>query len=271
MIHKKIIYLLLLLSFFSLPAATQEGKTKRAIVIGATSGMGRAVAKLLAKDGYTMGLAGRRVHLLQSLQKEIGTPSYIKQIDVSQHKKAREQLLELIDSMGGMDLILISVSAWDETQEQHTWQAEKAKLEVDLMGFWAMAHPAIAYFEKQQAGHLVAISSLSGLRGSAHCPAYCGAKSFISTYLEGVRNKMIQNNIPIYITDIIPSWVDVEHTTYSEQPGTYWVTPLDKAAKQIFNAIKTKKKFAYISRRQILIALLLNIMPDWLFNWIGEL
>jgi len=245
--------------------------TKRAIVIGASSGMGRAVAKLLAQDGYTMGLAARRIHLLKSLQKEIKTKSYIKQIDVSDHKKAAVDLQDLINEIGGLDLILISVSSYSETlKRKFTSEQEKKTIDVDLIGFWTMAKTALDFFKTQGFGHLVGISSMSGLRGSASNPAYCGAKAFISRYLESIRNRMLQNNIPIYVTDIIPGWVDVEHTAFSQIPGTYWVTPLDKAAKQIFDAIKSKKKVAYISKRQIIIAALLKIVPDCIFNWIGE-
>ncbi|MFC1842679.1 SDR family NAD(P)-dependent oxidoreductase [Candidatus Dependentiae bacterium] len=250
--------------------------TKKAIVIGATSGMGRAVAKLLSKNGYEVGLVGRRIHLLESLQKEIATntfgpKTYIKKIDVSQHANAQSQLQELVTQMGGLDLMFISVSAYSSLKKyKDIHKIEKRTLDVDLVGFWKMARTALDYFEKQKHGHLAGISSMSGLRGSGFCPSYSGAKAFISKYLEGVRNKYLQKNIPIYVTDIIPGWVDVEHTTFSKQPGTYWVAPLDKAALQIFNAIKKKKKTAYVTKRQRLIALLLAVVPDFVFNGIGE-
>jgi short-subunit dehydrogenase len=172
--------------------------------------------------------------------------------------------------MGGLNLILISVSCYSEIDDPYSYVNEKKTLDVDLVGFWAMANTALNFFEKQKSGHLVGISSINGLRGSGYCPAYCGSKAFISKYLEGVRNKMIQNKIPIYVTDIIPGWVDVEHTTFSKIAGTYWVAPLEKAAQQIFDAIKHKKKIAYITKRQWFIALLLAFVPDCIFNWIGE-
>lgn len=242
---------------------------KRAIVIGATSGMGRQVAKLLATEGgYEVGLVGRRVNLLKSLQKEIPTKTYIKQIDVSQHTYAKQQLAELIKEMGGLDLILISVaSAYDSKLTKY--ENDINTIDVTLVGFWEMAEVALEIFEKQKSGHLVGISSMSGVRGDARYPTYCGAKAFISTYLEGIRNYMIQKNIPVYVTDIMPGWVDTEAIKYSEMPGTYWVTPLEKAGRQIFEAIQNKQKVAYISKRQILVKFALNIVPDFIYNAIG--
>jgi len=273
MVNKNLSISIVLL-LFNITAYSTENNQKpieRASVVGATAGMGRAGAKLLSKDGYIMGLASRRIHLLESLQEEIGTESYIKQIDISDHEKAAENLQELIAQMGGLDMMFISISAYSDLgSEGLTFSGEKKTIDVDLVGFWVIAKTALDFFEKQNYGHLVGISSISGIRGSAYCPAYSGAKAFVSTYLEGVRNKMLQNNIPIYVTDIVPGWVDVEHTTFSQLPGTYWVTPLDKAAKQIFDAIKAKKKVAYVSKRQVLIAALLKIVPDFIFNWMGE-
>ena len=116
---------------------------------------------------------------------------------------------------------------------------------------------------------MVGISSTSGLRGDAKCPVYSGAKAFISRYLEGVRNQMIQKNIPIYVTDIIPGWVEIEAEDVHKIPGAYWVATTQKAAQQICDAIKAKKKKAYITKRWQLIAWLYDITPDFIYNAIG--
>ncbi len=261
---KKLLLLTCLLFFIQL------FPRKNAIIIGATSGMGRATAKLLANDNYTVGLAGRRTKLLKSLQKEISTESFIKSIDVSKTEVAMKQLEELIDEMRGIDLILISISAYDDDKTAPDWKNKEKMIRVDAMGVWAMAEVALQYFKKQKSGHLVAISSISGLRGSAQCPVYCGSKAFVQKYLEGVRNYMSQNNLPIHVTDIVPGWVDNERHKYSKMPHTYWVTQLEQAAKDIFEAIKKKKKVAYISKRQIFVAWALALVPDYFFNWMGE-
>ena len=265
------------------PVIEKDG-IKRAIVIGATSGMGRQVAKLLAVEGgYQVGLVGRRVNLLESLQKEIQeaqeakekngakeTKTYIKQIDVSKYEQAKELLGELIAQMGGMDLILIAVSSFvDIIGNDNKKERDAKNISVDLLGFYAMAEMAVEFFENQKYGHLVGISSISGIRGDAGCPVYSGAKAFISRYLEGVRNHMIQTKTPVYITDIVPGWVDIEAAKFSEMPGTYWVTPIDVAARQIFESIQNKDKVAYISRRQIFVKLALQLCPDFIFNAIG--
>lgn len=266
---------------------------KRAIIVGATSGMGRQVAKLLATEGgYEVGIVGRRLNLLESLEKEIleinGKKElikndnrenkinkvYIKQIDVAKHDEAKKLLLELIAQMGGLDLIVISVSAYgdflgESQTDEKKHESNLKTIDVDLVGFWTMADIAVEVFKNQRSGHLVGISSISGVRGDAGCPVYSGAKAFISKYLEGIRNYMLQNNIPVYVTDVMPGWVDNERVQFSQMPRTYWVTPLDVAGRQIYEAIQEKSKIAYISKRQVLVRLALELCPDFIYNAIG--
>jgi len=260
-----ILFILLLLCVY------QCATGKNAIVIGASSGIGRAVAKLLAKDGYDLGLVARRTELLESLRNEILAKGYVKQIDVSEHKEARRKIAELIEEMGGLDLMLISVSAYADKETLSTLEIDEKTIDVDLKGFWVMADVAARYFEQQNHGHLVGISSVDGLRGQPDCPVYSAAKAFVSTYLEGMRNYFIKKNIPVHVTDIIPGWVDTEWFKPSEMDHTYWVSDLDSAARQIFDAIKTKKKYAYITQRWAFVALLIQALPDCIFNALGGL
>lgn len=171
--------------------------------------------------------------------------------------------------MGGLDLMVISAGAFLDVDEQNPFEADKKIIEVDILGFWAMAQLAVAYFEKQKTGHLVGFSSIDALRGNASCPAYSGAKAFVSTYLEGVRNKMKQSRLPIHVTEIIPGFVDNEKIAFSKMDDTYWAAPLPKATKQIFTAIKNKKERAYVTKRWRIIAWLLAITPEKIYNKIG--
>jgi short-subunit dehydrogenase len=248
---------------------TMGAPSKKAIIIGASSGMGREVAKLLSKDGYTVGLVARRVNLLESLQKEISGQSYIKQVDVTD-PHAREQLSELISQMGGLDLIVISISAYLDNQNtmpaQKPWSKKERTLNVDAKGFIAMADVALDFFERQNHGHLVGVSSTSGLRGVAYNPEYSAAKACISYYMEAQRNYMIQNNIDVQITDICPGYVAVEHSPLGQDPAAYWEIPVQEAGKVIFEGIKNKSTMVYVPKKVQLIALLLKHLPDCIYN-----
>lgn len=250
-------------------------RVKRAIVVGATSGIGRQVVKELAYEGYQVGLVGRREHLLKSLAGELLTKTYQACIDVSDHEAAAIQLKQFIMQMGGLDLMVISVSSFNDVSSSvqegrpQNWDADFKTINVEAAGFYTAASVALDVFEQQKSGHLVGISSLNALRGDARCPVYCAAKAFVSCYLEGIRNKMAQNNLPIYVTDILPGWVDTEQKKFSEMPGTYWVISAEQAARDIVEAIKNKEKMRYVPKRQQLVALALTVCPDWLYNWLG--
>ncbi|MCB9493131.1 MAG: SDR family NAD(P)-dependent oxidoreductase [Epsilonproteobacteria bacterium] len=245
---------------------------KRAIVVGATSGMGRQVAKKLAtEEGYEVGITGRRLNLLESLKQEIGEKAHIKQVDVTKPDEAKRAIRELIEELGGLDLFIVSVSAAnDNVNETNNHEANLLRLNVDLLGFWHMADLAFEYFKTQGHGHLVGLSSMSGLVGEASSPVYSGCKAFIQRYLEGCYNYIQQNNLSnIYVTDIVPGWVEIEAEDVHKIPNAYWVETTQDAANEIIEAIKEKKQRAYITKRWEFIAFLYQVCPTWLYNKIG--
>lgn len=235
---------------------------KKAIIIGATSGIGKELAKVLSQNNYTVGIVGRREELLSELQKEIPTKACLKRIDVTQTLEAMNLVDELIKEMGGVDVMVIS-SGVGFINPDLNWEQEKETIDVNISGFTAMANVAFKYFCKQKAGQIVGISSIAAIRGSGDSPSYNASKAFVSNYLEGLRQKVSKMRIPITITDIQSGFVD---TAMAKGEGLFWVASPEKAATQIFKAIKSKKKHAYITKRWRIVAWLLKIMPDWLYN-----
>jgi len=163
---------------------------KKAIIIGATSGIGKSLAELLIREGYEVGVTGRREELFQSIK----------------------------------------------TQETSK----------------------IVFKKEQGYGHLVNISSIAGIRGNGIAPSYNATKAYQINYLEGLRINAKKYGSSITITDVRPGFVD---TAMAKGEGLFWVAPVQKAAEQIFEAIKQKKKVVYITKRWKLIALLLRIIP----------
>ena len=253
-----------MISFLALDA-----QPKKAIVIGASSGMGRQLAKLLAHE-YEVGLVARRIDLLQSLQTEIKAKTYIKQMDITADD-AQKKLAGFIEEMGGLDLMVITAGSFMDVGAQTTLDAYKTMIDVDATGFVAVAEVAIAQFKHQGYGHLVGFSSIDALRGSANYSVYSAVKAFVHTYLEGKRNYMSQNNIPVAVTEIIPGWVNNERIDYTNVPDTYWVATAEDAALQIYDAIKAHTKEAYITKRWRIIAWLMKWLPDCIYNRIGGL
>ncbi len=238
----------------------KESKAKKAIIIGATSGIGLDMAKFFSMDGYVLGITGRRKHLLEQLKEELAGECHIKSFDVSDDS-AGEELEALIDEMGGMDLIIINAGI-GFVDKKLPWEKDKITIDTNVLGFTAMANTAYRYFLKKGTGHLVGIPSIAALRGGP-APAYNASKAYVSNYLQGLRSITARNKTKIVITDIQPGFID---TAMAQGGGLFWVASQQEAASQIFTAIKKKRKHAYISKRWRLIAWVLKIVPDFLYH-----
>jgi short-subunit dehydrogenase len=234
---------------------------QRAIVIGASSGIGRALAQVLAENGYAVGIAARRTELLLELQREIAGPSIVKQIDVSRPDEAMRLLEELIAEMGGADLIVIN-SGVGMRNPDLDWEPEKATIDVNVSGFVAMASVAMKHFIERGSGHLVGISSIAAIRGHGEVPAYGASKAFESSYLKSLRNKVMKLGLAITVTDIQPGFVD---TAMIQNRRVFWVASTRKAALQIYRAIRNRRPHAYITRRWRVMAWVLKIIPERLW------
>jgi len=234
---------------------------KSAIVIGASSGIGKELAIVLSQNGYSVGLIGRRLHLLEELKTNLSNPAFSKQVDVSDNLKAMDLLKDLIAEMGGVDLIIISAGIGFINSDLK-WTDEKKTIDINVSGFVAMANIAYRHFEQVGQGHLVGISSVAAIRGSGEAPAYNASKAFISNYLEGLRIKALKAGLPLIVTDIKPGFVD---TAMAKGEGLFWVAPPQKAARQIYEVIQRKAKHAYITKRWFLVGWLLRVLPGFLY------
>ena len=234
----------------------------KAIVIGATSGIGKELAKLLVKNGYTVGITGRREELLNKIKDENQSAYLTKTFDVTDTVLSIQKLNELITELGGLDMVIIS-SGTGDINSQLDFAIEKRTIDTNVLGFTCIADWAFNYFENQKSGHLVGISSVGGLRGSRQAPSYSATKAYQINYLEGLRQKAGKLKAQIHITDIRPGLVDTE---MAKGEGLFWVMPVAKTAGQIFNAILKKRKVAYVTKRWWLMAMVSKAIPKRIYD-----
>lgn len=230
---------------------------KGAIVVGASSGIGRALARMLAEDGYALGLAARRTELLEELQKELPGRSHVRAIDVTRVEEARHAFRSLIDRLGGVDLVVLSSGV---SIKNPSWEEKLRTIEVNVIGFVALADVAMSHFMERGSGHLVGLSSIAGLRGArSEAATYGATKAFISNYMEALRLTADLRGLDIQVTDVRPGYVDTPMT--EGQSGMFWLADVETAARQVHAAIKKRKRIAYITRRWRLIAWVMKALP----------
>lgn len=235
---------------------------KKAIIIGASSGIGYELAKILSRNHYLVGAMARRVKLLNELRNDAENELFIQEIDAADTESAMDILTKFINEMGGTDLIVISAGTGDINND-FNWHKENETIKTNVAGFAALANVAFHHFMEKGSGHLVGISSIAALRGGRESPAYNASKAFESNYMEGLRQKIRRLRLPITVTDVKPGFVK---TAMAKGEGIFWAAPADKVALQIYNAIKCKRSCVYITRRWRFIAWLLKMIPASLYE-----
>ena len=175
--------------------------TRRAIVVGASSGIGQEVAKLLMKKGWTVGVAARRLDKLEALG-----AAAVEQMDVTK-EDATERLQALISQLGGMDLFFYASGIGKQNRELEA-DIELATVETNGLGFPRMIGEAYRYFAQQGSGHIAAITSIAGTKGLGPAPSYSATKAMQNVYLQALEQQANARGLKIHFTDIRPGFVD---------------------------------------------------------------
>lgn len=235
---------------------SEKHTPKIALVIGASSGIGRALAEMLVESDYQVIATARRGELLKSLQDKAPDKIHIRVQDVTD-LHSNVALFDFVSTtFERLNLVIYSSGIGGENYELN-WQKEKATIDTNVTAATMIYGLAYNHFHKQGFGHLVGISSIASIRGNRHVPAYFASKAFQSSYLESLFMKGRRSKARIYVTDIQPGYIDTDMAI----GNTFWMASLEKASKQIFNAILKKKRRIYITKRWAIIALILKIVP----------
>lgn len=236
--------------------------SKRAILIGATSGIGKEVARLLVSEGWHIGIAGRRDDLLRAIQAEAPSQIKFQRIDILD-KEADKQLYQLIEQVGGMDLFLQSSGIGHQNTDLHA-DIELRTLETNGTGFARMVGAAFRYFRCQGYGHIAVISSIAGTKGLGSAPAYSATKRFQNLYIDALEQLAYMQKLPICFTDIRPGFVK----TGLLNDGKHYPMLMDveTTARHIVRALKRKQRIAVIDWRYRLLVWGWKLIPRCLWK-----
>lgn len=229
---------------------------KRAVVMGATSGIGMEVALLLAKKGWRVGIAGRREGRLNHIMNSTDGIVSCKQIDITK-ENAPQLLNELIEELGGMDLYFHSSGIGWQNMALDI-EKEMKTVETNGVGFTRMVTAAFNYFAVNGGGQVACITSIARTAGLGAAPSYSATKRFQSHYLECLSQLSRMRKLNIPITDIRPGFVATDLLSGSRYPLQLKAS---NVAKSIVKAVLKRKEIATIDWRYSILVFFWRMIP----------
>ena len=242
---------------------------KKAIIIGASSGIGLAMAQALAQEGYKIGVAARRCEPLKELQEQFGTENVaIEAMDVLQ-PSATAALDALLDKVSEPELFLYVSGKGGQNPELD----EKLELDIIRTNCEGMARVVDhfvnyvksrkLYTDKHRA-HIAIVTSVAGTTGMGSAPAYSASKKMQSTYITALVQYSRMHKVPIDFTDIRPGFV----ATAILNPNRHYpmLMTLGQATRHIMRGLKHRRRIVIFDWRFKLLVLLWKLIPRWVWE-----
>lgn len=240
---------------------------RKALVVGASSGLGEALARRLTAAGTQVALLGRRGADLERIAASLGARAHPFVCDVRDFDAVPGMLERVTGTLGGLDLVIYAAGAMPEVAEdEHSFEKDLEMVEVNLLGAMAFLEPLAARFTAARAGTLVGISSIAGERGRRGNPGYGASKAGLTTFLESLRNRCAR--FGVNVVTIKPGFIDTAMTR--GRPGLFWVVSADEAARQVLAlAARGTSPSAFVPWRWTLVALVVRLLPSFLMRRLG--
>ncbi len=240
---------------------------KTAVIVGASSGIGAALAKRMAREGYRVALLARREEELAALTEKINRavgPGYACYYvhDVTDFDAIPVIFQKVLGDLGRIDVLIYNTGMANAVNfSEYDFAKERPMIAVNLLGAMAWLGLGATLFEQMGSGHLVGISSVAGDRGRVGNPAYNTAKAGLSTYLEALRNRLTRSGVRVLT--VKPGFVD---TAMGPGPGSRLAISPTKAAIDIYRAIKRRRQVIYTPGWWRYLMLAIRHTPSFIFR-----
>ena len=242
---------------------TIENKMKKAIVIGASSGIGREVGRLLIDDGWHVGIVARRQERLLELQS--GCPERVSVLAADVREPAvTTRLGTLIGEMGGIDLLFYAagIGKYGICIDE---EAEMSTVETNVVAFTRVIDYIYNYMSSGgKGGHIAVITSIAGTKGLGAAPAYSATKAFQSTYIEALEQQSRMTAAPVTFTDIRPGFVDTPLLAGTRRFPM--LMDVEHVARLIVRAIYKRRHVSVIDWRWRLLTAAWRLLPPALWR-----
>ncbi len=234
----------------------------RALVVGASSGIGEALARALAAEGFHLALVARRADRLQALAAELPHARAYPH-DVTDYDAVPDLFQRILRDLHHLDVVAYVAGVMPPVApDEYDFTKDRAMVEVNLLGAMAWLGQAAQLFGTLGGGHIVGVSSIAGDRGRVKNPAYHASKAGLTTYLESLRNRLGRKGV--HVLTVKPGFVDTAMT--QGQDGLFWLIPPEQAARDILKGLKRRKQTIYTPARWRLVALALHHIPSFIFR-----
>lgn len=233
---------------------------KKIIIIGGSSGLGRHLAELYARNNLLVGVIARRAHLLKELQSQFPRNIITKCADISDNQFIAK-FKELTEELKGVDIVIVTASVIEFPKKILPEISDT--ININVAGFYRAINIVWNYFSDKKAGQIVAVTSIAAARGNKNAPDYHASKAFQSFYLESLRVRAKYENKNISICEIIPGYIN---TDMGKGDRLFWVITAEKAAQLSARAIAQGKSRAFIPKRWWLVFYLQRLIPTFLYD-----
>lgn len=239
-----------------------------AIIVGASAGIGEALAWQLARAGYAVALLARRADRLNDLAARINAELGARRAfpyphDVTQYAEVPGLFQTILRDLGRVEIVVYNSGVLEPLGPmEFDFEKDRRMIEVNLLGAMAWLDQAAVLFDRLGSGHIVGISSIAGERGRVGNPAYNTSKAALNHFLESLRNRLTRKGV--HVLTVRPGFVATEMLKTVRRP--FWVASPERAAADIARAIHARRQVVYIPARWRLVALVLRHIPSVVFR-----